>query len=236
MLSTQKVLDSTVGAGPRRRAPLPPTRVATGGPDRWSGWLHLAQPPDHGPPPSSGAARPRTGDGARASGERSSPRCTTPPAARIGRWLGLAIAVCFVTGVLSHSSSTHRAVSTVLEPSGLGLPGDAGLACGERHRGDPAAVGQAVGRVSAAVVVAPAALGAPCAGAALGPGPGRRGCLPALHRTAQHRPVVPVAVLLPTRHFAVAWLLFGALSCTSRSSTRSSRRRSPGTRSRRRTA
>ena len=74
-------------------------------------------------------------------------------AVSVGRWLGLAFAVCMVTGVFVTTTST-RWGGTAADPSGLGLPGDAGSACHGRARRDPVAAGQAVDGVPALVLMA----------------------------------------------------------------------------------
>ena len=62
----------------------------------------------------------------------------TAVTARVGLWLGVAVAVCFLTGLISHFIQHPQPAVPLAHPPGLAVPGHPGPARHQRHRGDPA--------------------------------------------------------------------------------------------------
>ena len=120
----------------------------------------------------------------------------TAVTARVGLWLGVAVAVCFVTGLISHFIQhpqpwffwPTRPVWLYRVTQGLHVISG--------HRGDPADRRQAVVGVAEAVRAAVDRRAGPPDRTGVDPGAGRVDAVSAVHRPAQHRAVVRVQVLL----------------------------------------
>ena len=129
----------------------------------------------------------------------SSPRRDARVTARVGRMLGIAVGVCFVTGMISHLHQ-HPVGWLPLPPNpawGYQVTQGAHVAFGIAVR--PAGPGQAVQRLPAAAAVAAGPRPQARARAPVGRGPGVLHAVRGHHRHPEHRSVVPVELLLPRR-------------------------------------
>ena len=103
-----------------------------------------------GPVAAVSAVGPRTLDEpSRTAVHQPAPRhAATPPC--LGLALGVAFTACFVTGLLSHLAQRRAAVVRLAGPTGRPLPDHPGHPRDHGLRLDPAAAGQALGRLPAA--------------------------------------------------------------------------------------
>ena len=153
------------------------------------------------------AARPET---------TSRSRLRSPAvAARVGLWLGICFGVCFVTGADQPLRAERRPAGCRSRPARLGLPGHPGPARHRRHRGGPAAAGEAVDGLPQALR-APAArrcASSPCTAL-------ERGSIGVLVAAAIFQLATGLAnaaqwypwhFSFRATHYAVAWVAIGAL-------------------------
>ena len=135
----------------------------------------------------------------------------TAVTARVGVALGIAVTICFVTGLISHFIQhpqpwffwPTRPVWLYRVTQGLHVISG--------HRGDPAAGGQTVVGLPQAVRAPHHRRADPAARAGLHPGSGGLHDLSALHRDHEHRQWYAFKFFFTTSHYAMAYVAAGAV-------------------------